>query len=543
MASQLTAAALLAACLTLGGPKPPAAQSQTPKPLDAKTPIVRPLPDRTELQRLLREVAREAIELAKEHPAPHSWALATIASTQAKVGDEAGAKLTLDAAVEQSGGPAQGGINLRTISYIGGVQAELGMNEDARSTLRRSVDAIPAVTGDFSKDHWMIILVREIVTQQARAGDRLAAKETLKHLEQFVSDALKKTRIGNADQAILPELAGAQAAAGDFDAAFATVERVRSAGHGLGYQVGHTLGMVASGARYLKPLEVRRFVRRVAEEMSQIKDPAKRQSGDIELADAQARLGDFEAARKSALNVGEGVSSIQGDMTINQPYALLVVAMRQKEAGDLPDARETLRLAYESVRKHPKMSGRSGRLWQVAEAQAQLGDLDGALRSAVAIERGRKAEALSWIALAQAVAGRAEAARGTFKEALEDAQLAQKHPPRPEIDLGPGANGPSPSLEQNLRLAVVQGAAGHVDEALKTAGSIPDPSWKRRALSDIVQGRARAADLAEALRLARSFELPDERRDALEKVADGLSTRLGLEEDINKADRRNQAAP
>jgi RNA polymerase sigma factor (sigma-70 family) len=66
--------------------------------------IARPLPERNELQRILREVAREGIQLAREKPQPGSWTLAKIAQTQAKVGDRDGAVSTFGTALEEAGG-------------------------------------------------------------------------------------------------------------------------------------------------------------------------------------------------------------------------------------------------------------------------------------------------------------------------------------------------------------------------------------------------------------------------------------------------------
>jgi hypothetical protein len=274
--------------------------------------------------------------------------------------------------------------------------------------------------------------------------------------------------------------------------------------------------------------------------MSKITDPAETYSGLSDLADAQARLGDIEAALNSALSIGEGKSSAAEDLTDGQPWALIRIAMEQKEAGNLVGARETLRLAYESVRKHPKMRGPSGRLFQVAEMQIQLDDLDGALRSVAAVERGRKAETLASIGLAQAITGETEKARSTLKAALQDAEFAREHPPGPEIVFRPPPKGTSLPLEQIRRLAMVQGTAGQIEKALETARSIPDPSWKRWALTDIVLSRAKAGDLPTVLRLALSYQSPEERRQALENLADGLSARLDLEKVLIHADRGNR---
>ena len=179
------------------------------------------------------------------------------------------------------------------------------------------------------------------------------------------------------------------------------------------------------GTKSLKPLELQRFVRRLDEEVKQLKDPSYTYFALSDLAKAQARLGDIQSARKSALAIGAGRSLMKGaqNMTDGQPYALLCVAIAELKAGDDPGARETLRLGYESVQRHPSMRGDSGRLQQVARGQVAAGDMEGVLRSANAIERGEKSEILAWIAWAQAVTGPSEPARETMKAALEDAGL------------------------------------------------------------------------------------------------------------------------
>jgi hypothetical protein len=261
-------------------------------------------------------------------------------------------------------------------------------------------------------------------------------------------------------------------------------------------------------------------VRRVVEELDQIKDPAQTYFVLSDLAVAQARLGDFQAARRSAMAIGEPPSSGAYDVAGGQPYALLRIAMRQKEAGDLAGARENLRLGYESVRKHPKMREPSGRLLRIADAQILVGDLEGATRSVEAVKQGERAEVLARIALALAVSGQAEQARNTMDKTLRDAGLDPDDgkPTRPTVTYAP-----------DREIAKLQAMAGLVDAALATARSIRDPFYRRLGLAGVVQSRAQAGDPLDALRLASGLESPDDRRMALERLAFGLSARLDLE--------------
>jgi len=486
----------------------------------AARPIAQPLPGPDDLQRTLTEVAHQATRLAREKPRPGSRMLARVAQTQARAGDRAGAAITFNAAVDEACGAGTKQASARGLWLVGQAQAEVGLVAEARSTFRKAATAIPKCTGDFAKDHWTLVNLKDLIKHQTRVGDRQHARENRRLLDDLVSEVLKASKIGNAGAILLPELAGAQAATADFDGAFATVERLRSGGPRLEYAVGSALGRIADGTEYLKPLEARRFIRRAAAEMSQLKDPVRTYSCLSDLAEAQARHGDYKAARQSALAIGERKVSPPYDMTDGQPYALLRVAIEQKKAGDLAGARETLRLGYESVRKHSKMRGPSDRLSQIAGAQLFVGDLEGALRSAEAIDRGEKSEILAQVAWAQAVIGQPEQARETMLKALDDASLAP-------------ADGrairPSVTFDQDRRLARLQATAGYVDTALETTRSIEDPLCRKMGLAAIVESLAAAGDPLKALDLARSLEAADDRREALEYLAAGLSIRMELE--------------
>ncbi len=180
--------------------------------------------------------------------------------------------------------------------------------------------------------------------------------------------------------------------------------------------------------------------------------------GDVALA--QARLGDLEAAKQSAIAIGEGPSRAGYDMTDGQPYALLRIATVQLQSGDTAGARATLRDAFRSVREHPDMRGRDGRYIQIASGQVASGDLVRALLSVRAASEisgrataGRRAESLALIAQAQAAAGDHAAATATFARALTDAGLSVKDPPSPNPNLArlPGVRQNMPASEREPR--------------------------------------------------------------------------------------------
>jgi hypothetical protein len=247
--------------------------------------------------------------------------------------------------------------------------------------------------------------------------------------------------------------------------------------------------------------------------------------GLSDLAEAQARVGDIDAARQSAIAIGEGPSGVGYDMTDGQPYALIRVAAVQHQASDLAGARETLQSAFRSVRDHRKMRARDKRFDHVAMAQVANSDIGGALQTVGAMS-GKRSQGLALIARAPAAAGDETAAQSTFARALADAGLSVKNPPPPNPDLAPGMSQNMPASER-MNLAEIQTMAGDTLAALKTIRSIDDENYQRFALNRVVSTRATAGDVAGALRLCLDeFETPEERRAALEGLGQGVDNRL-----------------
>ncbi len=327
-----------------------------------------------------------------------------------------------------------------------------------------------------------------------------------------------------------PTIAAALAAVGDFEAAF---------GWSIGRENGgNVLGKIADAAsKTLDRDAARRFVQEAAKRLAKMESAEQTYFGLSDVAVAQARLGDLEAAKRSASGIGEGPSRAGYDMTDGQPYALLRIATVQLQSGDTAGARATLRDAFRSAREHPDMRGRDGRYLQVASGQVASGDLVRALFSVRAASEisgrataGRRAESLALIAQAQAAVGDHAAATATFARAMTDAGLSVKDPPSPNPDLAklPGVRQNMPASER-ASLAEIQAMAGYVSDALNTIRSIDDQNYQRFALQRVVAARARAGDLASALRLCLDeSRTPDERKSALEGLGQGVETRFSL---------------
>lgn len=154
--------------------------------------------------------------------------------------------------------------------------------------------------------------------------------------------------------------------------------------------------------------------------------------------------------------------------------ALTRLAIGFAETGRPEDARASAAKALASVRQDHRRVGGGRQLHWVAEAQARLGLLDEALKTARTEPRLRlQAQAFATIARAQAAGGSYEAARATFAEAMTQIRRSDDSYAR-----------------QNAigAVSIGQAAVGFAKDALSTASLHHDP-WRR---SGILQGIVRA---------------------------------------------------
>ncbi len=504
---------------------------ETVKPTDSSVMIVA-MPSREELQRLLRRASAEGRANAKDGRALSSWCLNAIAGAQAKTGDMDGARTTFAEAANAAAKGLASGIPWN-LWRIGHAEAECGLKAEARATFERAVRAVPGATGDYQLDSQVIRGCGSIVQDQAQIGAREDAIKSSKLLLEFSKKFVESSKFRNARVLVAPDIAAALAAIGDFEAAFGWSENVENPGNVLGT-------LVDAAAKSLDREAARRFVREAADRLARMNSVREGYMGLSGLAEAQARVGDVEAARQSARAIGVGINSDGYDMTDGQPYAFIRVASVQRQAGDTAGARETLREAYRAVRDNPKMRGRDGRYGQVARGQVANGDIGDATITVGAMS-GQRSDSLAFLALAQAAAGEHGTASRTFARALEDAGLTVKNPPSPNPEFaGKWRVSQNMPAQARMQLAKIQAMAGDVPGALVTVRSIDDQNYRRSALGAVVTARATAGDVANALRLCLDEPMtPEQRLSALQGLGDGVRTRLSLK----SLDRVGPAAP
>ena len=258
--------------------------------------------------------------------------------------------------------------------------------------------------------------------------------------------------------------------------------------------------------------------------LGQLKTVEETYQGLSDLAEAQALIGEIEAARRSARAIGVGETRVDYDMTDGQPYALFRVARVQQKSGDRAGAAATLRDGFESVRDQPKMRGADGRFGQILLGQILVGDVADTLRSVESIRTDR-ASSLAQVARLQAAGGDDNAATATFDRSVAEAIAAV---PRPDARPArpPGARF-DPAGRARMTLAEVRAMAGDVAGALEVFRSLEDPPFRPSALGKIVAARATAGDVAGALRLALDeSRSPAERRMGLQGLGEGVTARL-----------------
>lgn len=489
----------------------------------------------------IRRIAAEALEAIHASAGPlGSWTLTDVAMSQAKFGDREGAVETLRQAVPiaaaakqqvtRTGGMIGYGLSsARQLWRVAHHQAELGEKQDALETLRLALRAKDEEEPEAQRLETLALIAQELTG----LGARDEAMEVAKRADRE-SEALEKLVQGYVG---LPPVAAAHAGAGDIDGAFDLLDRIAGSGRDdleKQWVIGHALGEIAKAVESADRATARAALDRVLRRLDDVTMAENKPL--IDIAWALARIGDFEGGMRAARLVGEGPTRVDYDMRDGKPYAMLLVALEQRKAGDLEGARQNLREAYETTKSIDESRGKSGRLEQVASGMIGVGDLEGARRCVEDMKPGSRYETLAEIARAQTRAGDREGGMGTFRQALDDASSRRDHPARPEMELVKSDRRKEPDVDRwnaqvDRDVATIQAMMGDVEAARKTAESIGDERWRAIALYEVAQAQAAAGDAAGALAWARALNLPPTRQSPLAGIIEGVSDYLAAKEE------------
>lgn len=459
-----------------------------------------------------RRVAAEAIDALLALPgSPGATALIEIAECRAKLGDTEGAHEMLrwagDVAAEAKQSVARNG---NTVSYglsgawqlwrVAHAQAGLGDKAGAAETLRRALRKRDEEEADGRKIETLAVIAQEFTALGLRDEAAAVARRAGQDAEGM-----------NDDQQVLPELAGAYVAGGDFDAAIALLDRVAASDRHeriRQFVLGRSLGEIAEKIDGADRAAARALLDWVDAKVAELPLAEDKYHSLSSIARAWARIGDYDRAMRAARLIGTGPTRVDYDMRDGQSYAMFLVALEQRLAGDAEGGRANLREAHEAAKVIPESRGRSGRLSQVAAGMVAAGDLDGALRCADDAAEGHRGEILESIARAKLRSGDRDGAADLLARAIADAET--KEDPRSARDV-----------------AKYLAMRGDIPAAMARADAIKDAVTRAFALAEIARAQAAAGDARAALEWARkrTADLPRTNPNPLKGVLLGLADR------------------
>lgn len=487
--------------------------------------------------RPLRDIVREVVKVMNaSSDKPDARAMVEIARVQEKVGDHDAAIANLRRASELAAAMKQsvsrqgntttyGLSSARTLAMVGSAQKELGDKPGALATLRKAAVAEDAQESDHGRFEAWSILAKNLTA--------LGAKDEALALAARADVMYAKLGERANDQSVIPQIAGIRAAAGDLDGAFAMLDKLALGPKDPSIKqaiIGKSLGNIAVALEVADRAVARESLTRVLGRIEDIPMAEDKYFSLGEIAHALARIGDYDGAMKAARLIGEGPSRAEYDMRDGKPYAMLLVAIERRKAGDLKGARATLREGYQTAKAIDESRGKSGRLYQIASGMLLAGDVDGALLCVESMIPERRPEILTLIGSAQRRNGDDQAAQTTFQRALKEGETARGDRSRRETN-EPKLKGILPRTDAQREAGAVRevvkirAAMGEFDAARKLADTIKDPSIRSLALSDVAREQATAGDAAGALAWVRTLTVPRSNVTPLQSILQGISDR------------------
>jgi RNA polymerase sigma factor (sigma-70 family) len=461
----------------------PAAQTVVAQTVAAqKKDAVKPAAEQS--QQLLNQALKQFDDAGDEMRGLRHRLLADMAVLQARLGDRAAARKLFEkaseivAAVEERGQSGE----WRTIARA---QATAGEVEDAVATARRIA----------ATDHFREITLREIASELA---DKRQETEALR-VGALVEDAKTQAWFGPMLQ---EQLALAHAAAGDFVQALRVVERMKEPASQVIALAGPIYfnltfaespekpGVALLQAKAGDNVLATKTLQRAADLVSAMPDAEKKSRPLTALACAQARLGDFDAARKTT----ESITHKDG-----KAIALGTLVRELAKAGRAKEA-------LVEIDKLPVGVTQVHALTHLAMGQAKSGDKAAAVASfdrahfllGQLSENDRRSQAHN-VASGRAVGGDYKGAEQTAKAYLPDDSL--------------GA----------VNIVYARAEAGDFAGALEAAKQMKDSDWwKGNVVRAIAKLQTERGQSQAALEWIDRLDAPLARANALFGVAEGL---------------------
>lgn len=572
----------------------PAAEKKT-----ADQPSVKPSKDQLKgvLREALKQIQTMADAAAKtEHevraPTPNMFAMRfdkelqanvvrALGRAQAVVGDQQTARTTLQSALDATNAVSslEAGLDRATLFVqIAAAQVEAGDREEARLTLRQALQAARSIAAEspfpfepppgmeFDNDPLAkkVAIYQQVAEIQAKAGDP-AASETTFHqaieAAKAVSKALNKIRAlldvaqgcpaptakdawnealkealenkkeFQRDQAVELVLR-ARVKAGQTSEALAIIAE-RLTGDFQNYALWVFADAVASSD---KP-NLKDALARLKELALKAKfdRPSKKIAVFRRIAEAQARLGDFEGAYAT---IGEPhpVNDVQTfRSTQSRVYVMIAVAEQQLKAKQDVAAKDTAQTAVEMIAPLPDEDAEAYfPLASLGDVLARAGDVDGARRIVSAVTTSAsKVQILTDLAITQAKNNRLDDARASIRDALAASTQATSDSlwmlvNRSQAEANMMALSFDPVVLAHQTVVQAQARIGDLDPALKLIADwarLPNGKFLlENTIEQVVTARLDSGDVAGALRTIELVPEPegmyaDEKAKMLESIA------------------------
>jgi tetratricopeptide (TPR) repeat protein len=436
-----------------------------------------------------------------------AMALSEIAIALAKAGDISKARETLELALSIAREIEDAWRKAEALSEIAIALAKVGKFELALSTAREIEDTWERARA-----------LSEVAAALAKAGKFELALSTAREIE----DARRKAEA-------ISEVAAALAKAGKFELALSTAREIEDA-FWKAEAISEVAAALAKAGDIPRARETLKLAMSTARE---IEDARRKAEAISEIAAALAKASKFELALSTAREIEDAFWKAE---------AISEVAAALAKAGDIPRAKETLKLAMSTAREIEDTWERARALSEIAAALAKAGKFELAMSTAREIEdTWERARALSEIAAALAKAGDIPKARETLKLAMSTAReiedtweraralseiaaaLAKAGKFELALSTAREIEDARRKAEALSEIAAALAKAGKFELALSTAWEIEVAFWKAKALSEIAAALAKAGQFELALSTAREMVFPWDKAKALSEVAAALA--------------------
>jgi tetratricopeptide (TPR) repeat protein len=478
--------------------------------------------------------------LERGDPFPLVFTLNRIARAQAKLGQMERARATFRLADHTAMRVASPDARKSGLLWVASARAKAGETEVARETFDRFIRATAV-----EETSERVKALTDIAVFQSRGELRPAALETLKTAHSVAEEAARDERSNHPYQLLMAHLE-----LRDYPGAIAIAEESTGS---QGHVQANFLRDIAGWTQDTDRATAQRTLMRLLEVSRSVSQEYPRAYAQAAIAEALARAGDVALAQQVARAIGEGDPD-PSETTDESLRPMAAIAAAQARAGDSAGAKATLHAAFKQARAMSSGAIKSGRLREIAETRAALGDLAGAREAIDAISGDNVARVAALVALARAEiqAGHEPDARATFRQALAAASgsFARKNllRDRPAVNRAKAfrtiataqaetgdiagalatiaAEGSSDGKSTNLaELVPIQAHSGDVTGALETTRTIPNAGKQAEARAAIAQLQARTGNEAAALDWIGQLDSPDARWTALLAVVDGLLAR------------------